>query len=729
MVHKYQNAVQVYLWAPLLSSAGSVVLETGKGGLLGSDFPLVGKITKYDTDGVTVLKREIVNITNRSGDIATIARAYETCPLGTASSALQQVAQDFDTNDILEIVVSKKCLDDFNTDIADLQTFRDTTVPATYATKTELANSQLVYGASSAGSDAYAITVANVSAYQNGQRFSFLADVGNTWPATFKVNALSALTIKKNNDQDLATWDIEVGQIVEVVINNTDGVAEMVSQVATVVDLSSATPPALYDSMFIGWETGSAGLAVFAEPVTPFASATSEQFIWDISDNTRISIPAFGSWVSASTLKLALAKVVSPSVNLNFRIETDNSGAPSGTLVHANATGSIAPWSLTTSLADTTITLWGSFSITKGTKVWIVIFVGTYASETINGTNYYKIWYALNNTTTRPGKIFNGTVWSSIASNVTDASWAWFGISTSGGWEERWARILAKENLILKTVTKFTSTSATSVKLKSDAGTLLATGAFSGDSATFNYPLVKGVYYRVEVVQTGTYYYDSPYSASRTNIDYVQGSYDGSNNTRFANIVSIETEANPLFAYVSSGLFEPSVLSLTDADYTYKIDWLWVLSEAMTVWGTPKVVLSGIDSNQSLSWVSNRADLYLSNTPWNISSTPWTNQKTIGIKHSDTKILVEKKLSLKTSTSGVSSGTAQTDMFVNAYATSAGTNQTLIGTSNGNTLQSCSSGNIGGTTQWSICFPVKKWASWSVTWTMWSITVWTTPLN
>lgn len=238
MVHKYQNAVQVYLWAPLLSSAGSVVLETGKGGLLGSDFPLVGKITKYDTDRVTVLKREIVNITNRSWDIANITRAYESCPLGTASSALQQVTQNFDTNDILEIVVSKKCLDDFNTDIADLQTFRDTTVPATYATKTELANSQLVYGASSAGTDAYAITVANVSAYQNGQRFSFLADVGNTWPATFKVNALSALTIKKNNDQDLATWDIEAGQIVEVVINNTDGVAEMVSQVATVVDLS-----------------------------------------------------------------------------------------------------------------------------------------------------------------------------------------------------------------------------------------------------------------------------------------------------------------------------------------------------------------------------------------------------------------------------------------------------------------------------------------------------------
>ena len=75
-------------------------------------------------------------------------------------------------------------------------------------------------------------------------------------------------------------------------------------------------------------------------------------------------------------------------------------------------------------------------------------------------------------------------------------------------------------------------------------------------------------------MQTGTYYYDSPFSASKTNIDYDQGSYNGSNNTRFANIVSIETDVNPLFAYVSSGLFESSVLSLTDADFSYKIDWL-----------------------------------------------------------------------------------------------------------------------------------------------------------
>ena len=41
--------------------------------------------------------------------------------------------------------------------------------------------------------------------------------MANTGAATLAVSGLSALAIKKLNDQDLATGDIEVGQIVEVV--------------------------------------------------------------------------------------------------------------------------------------------------------------------------------------------------------------------------------------------------------------------------------------------------------------------------------------------------------------------------------------------------------------------------------------------------------------------------------------------------------------------------------
>lgn len=90
------------------------------------------------------------------------------------------------------------------------------------------------YGASSAGSDTYAITVTPaLSAYANGQRFRFKADVANTGAATLNVNGLGAITIKKLHDQDLITGDIEANQIVEVVYNSTGPVFEMISQTST----------------------------------------------------------------------------------------------------------------------------------------------------------------------------------------------------------------------------------------------------------------------------------------------------------------------------------------------------------------------------------------------------------------------------------------------------------------------------------------------------------------
>jgi len=99
------------------------------------------------------------------------------------------------------------------------------------------------YGASSGGTDAYAITVPHTVAYANGMRFRFKADVGNTTAATLNVNGLGAITIKKNHDQDLETGDIEANQIVEVIYNSTGPVMEMTSQSAIVktVDIQTFT--------------------------------------------------------------------------------------------------------------------------------------------------------------------------------------------------------------------------------------------------------------------------------------------------------------------------------------------------------------------------------------------------------------------------------------------------------------------------------------------------------
>lgn len=161
---------------------------------------------------------------------------------------------------------------------------------------------------------------------------------------------------------------------------------------------------------YLLWEPAAAGDSLFVEDMVTFALATSVQNIGDVTANTRVSIPVIWSGVAATTLKLSLKKFVSPWVDLWVRIETDNSGEPSGTLADANATATVLTSWLTTSLVDTTVTLAGSITLTEWTKYHIVLFAGTYGAETINGTNYFWVWYSTNNTTTRPTNTYDWSV-------------------------------------------------------------------------------------------------------------------------------------------------------------------------------------------------------------------------------------------------------------------------------------------------------------------------------
>lgn len=98
------------------------------------------------------------------------------------------------------------------------------------------------YAASSAGTDAYAITITPaITAYTTGMKFRFKADVANTGAATLAVSGLSALAIKKYNDQDVETGDIEAGQIVEVVYDGTDFQMQSQSAINKAVDIQTFT--------------------------------------------------------------------------------------------------------------------------------------------------------------------------------------------------------------------------------------------------------------------------------------------------------------------------------------------------------------------------------------------------------------------------------------------------------------------------------------------------------
>lgn len=412
----------------------------------------------------------------------------------------------------------------------------------------------------------------------------------------------------------------------------------------------------IVDTTYPAWETLSAGNVVFIENAPTTAQATSAQNIGDVTANTRVSFPVFGSGVAASTLALNLAKTGSPSVNLWVRIETDNAGSPSGTLVNANASGTVTAASLTTSLADTTVTLAGSITIPAGQKCHIVTYQGTYWSETVNASNYYKIGYYTNDTSTRNIKRYNWSIWTDgTASSVSDS--ANFTNNDGSTWTAPyWYRIYAKIGSYLISVTKSSACTATRALLKNDAWTTLSTATFSWNTATFADPsyMSTSTYYRIEVDSSGASYswrtqYSGGLPVNATNVNFTSGSQNGSWTTDLAkyNIESVVTisENYKAFPYTSSSLFQPRVLSKTDADYSYKIDWHGITQEAVTAWDLtsskfPKIAIEWVDSNQtSLTPPSpSKTTYYLSNTPWAISASAGTNSKKIGAAISETKI-------------------------------------------------------------------------------------------
>lgn len=189
----------------------------------------------------------------------------------------------------------------------------------------------------------------------------------------------------------LITGDIKQNQIVVVCYNKQSNSFQVLNGVAQDPIAEANT---LIEAIYPVGEDVTAGNTLFLEQVPTYTQAQfNAQNVGDVSGNTRIETPIFGSGVSMSALAgIALRKVVSPSVAFGVRIETDDgTGKASGTLAHANAVGSIASGTVTTSWVDTSINFAGAFTLAYGTKYHLVMFAGTYGSETVNGTNYYQV--------------------------------------------------------------------------------------------------------------------------------------------------------------------------------------------------------------------------------------------------------------------------------------------------------------------------------------------------
>jgi len=288
-----------------------------------------------------------------------------------------------------------------------------------------------------------------------------------------------------------------------------------------------------------------------------------------------------------------------------------------------------------------------SFALTEWTKYHLVAYQGTYWSETVNSSNYYSVGYGTNDTTTRNAKLYNWSVWWWLP-NITDATWVTYTSQQLATWTSG-MRIKAEKDIIIKSITKDSQCASTFMYIKNTSWDILVTESITSDIITLTtpYTLLTGEEIRIEfwIAAWANHYRARESWVSVpiiwTNISYEEASYNWVDSSWYVyNITDIiSSEITKRRIYTQSDLFLPNLLSKTDAKYSYKVDRLWTAKETALIWTKPTLIIDGIDPNQTgmTYWDT----MYLSNSSWKISSTPWTNSSIVGRAISAEKLFLK----------------------------------------------------------------------------------------
>lgn len=478
------------------------------------------------------------------------------------------------------------------------------------------------------------------------------------------------LTDLTNLSQDIITsGDIIANDINVNDIDAADITAESIElpwgDVQTQIDdIISTTWWQLITEWEILWEDVVPGQVLFPESMVTFASATNIQNIGDVTNNKRFDILWFGSGVNGNTIALSLKKFSAPTVSLSVRIETDDgSWNPSGTLVHANADTTVTAASLTTSLANTTVTFPWSFTIAKWTPVHTVV---KQVWDNVDAVNYYGVGRASYSTSTRITKTYNGTVWSNTGSSVVAAHGLTLSSSNTIS-AQNGSRILTLIWGLLTKITKHSSCTATRALLLDDALNILATASFSGDDATFSYTLLAGVNYYVMADNSGSNYTERYVAAgapvTSNLITFLGMPLDGNSVHNIAS-VTFTQNVGERFVFQTWGVLESTLLSLASAAANYKLptDIIRVATETKTKGNNIVATFLGLNGHQTsmTAWTPQ----FLTDTPWAVWASPGQNLFHIGRAHTDTSLSVEAK-KRKTIVFSYNTATASGNVVVN----------------------------------------------------------------
>lgn len=605
-------------------------------------------VEKLDTS-LRVIKREIMKVTKKVDNVLTVVRSAWYCPLSYDATTQTNTAQAFDANDRVSMNVVAENDKDVKGELVRLN-----------SEKLNISDYQswtYVYWASSTWNDDYSITIPYWPAwYLVWPVFKFMADVVNTWPATLNINSLWAKPIKKLHDRDLDWWDIEAWQIVTVSYDWTN--FQMDSQVATIptVDIHWQTEkvwwseddevliwdsliswnkkirqdrlhiPWLMKSDFLCWETIARWKFMFPETAPLLAQVNALQNVWDVTANKRIETSQFWLNISWNQIKICLWKYWTPAWNFWLRVETDNAWNSSWTLVATDAFWSIASSGLVDYAPQTdahwismsvssawTVTRWRKITTTyKLTSLTVTKHASSTATRCLIKNAWWTTLYTASfvwNIATIVGDLDKNTVYrvevDNNGSNFVPYLWTpstviWKNI-TRNGWSANGSDQSSFWNIV-----SITST----VNENPPEITITLNGNVSIPKQKVHVVFFSWTYWS-EWVDANNYF-----KLWYTNINTT---------TRWGKKRNWSVRGSDFTypIYISSTLLASILYSKADATYSYKIPnrpYMAVLD--MIPWD--KAVYKRKWVSKAIAW-TDKAQYFYTNTPWDISTTPWTN--------------------------------------------------------------------------------------------------------